>query len=474
MKPRLLFAFTFTLIVTTSAAQNSQVMYFMNLPQNHLLNPALRQTNSIYVGLPALTGININVTNNFLNFSDLFIKGSEINKNNLAFLRSDFDVDGFLGNLNDLNYIEPKVSVQLLGLGFTLKNGTYLFFDITDNADADIVLPRDYFRLAFLGNEQFAGQTFDLSNMKIEYKYYREAAIGASREITPKLRFGARAKLFFGLTAGNLQNYSMNLRVNNDNTNTLQANMALDFSGPVHVVKDSDNKIADFDVEDIEGGKFFTNMQNVGFGIDLGAEYSLTDKIVLSAALTDVGFIKWESDLTNLEAVGDIELNGLDFKDIREGRTTIDDVAGSLADSLKQAFVVADEEKRFTTKFPVGFSLGGKYILNDIFSFGLLSYSRVTNQHLRQAVTLSTNVNIRNSFGASLCYTACNHDYSNIGFGLYGRLSVFQLYFLVDRIPFSWRKAGVSGDDFALPSNWNTVHTRLGLNLVFGNRERSR
>lgn len=474
MKPRLLFAFMFTVIVTGSAAQNSQVMYFMNLPQNHLLNPALRQTNSIYVGLPALTGINVNVTNNFLGFSDLFVKGLEIDKNNLAFLQSDFNVDRFLGKLNNLNYIEPKVSLQLFGLGFTLKNGTYLFLDITDNADADIVIPRDYFRLAFLGNEQFAGQTFDLSNMKIEYKYYREAAIGASREITPKLRFGARAKVFFGITAGTLQNYSMNLTVNNDYTNTLQANMALDFSGPVHVVRDSDNNITDFDVEDIEGGSFFTNMKNTGFGMDLGAEYSLTDKIILSAALTDVGFIKWKSDLTNIEAVGDIKLNGLDFKDIQEGRATIDDLAGSLADSLKQAFVVVDEEKRFTTKFPVGFSMGGKYVLNDIFSFGLLSYSRVTSQQLRQAVTLSANVNLRNKFGASLCYTACNHDYSNIGLGLYGRLSVFQLYFLVDRIPLSWKSAGSSGDSFALPSNWNTLHTRLGLNLVFGNRERSR
>ncbi|NLJ43048.1 MAG: hypothetical protein GX431_05265, partial [Bacteroidales bacterium] len=47
-------------------------------------------------------------------------------------------------------------------------------------------------------------------------------------------------------------------------------------------------------------------------------------------------------------------------------------------------------------------------------------------------------------------------------------------YFLVDRIPLSWKSAGSSGDSFALPSNWNTLHTRLGLNLVFGNRERSR
>jgi hypothetical protein len=32
----------------------------------------------------------------------------------------------------------------------------------------------------------------------------------------------------------------------------------------------------------------------------------------------------------------------------------------------------------------------------------------------------------------------------------------------------------VGGDDFRLPGNINTVHARLGLNLVFGNREKER
>jgi hypothetical protein len=473
MKSKILAVAVFILVTAGSMAQNSQVLYFMNLPQNHFLNPALRQTNSIYVGLPGLTGVNVNITNNFLSFSDIFTKGIEISKENLAFVRSDFNTDDFLGKIKDLNYIEPRASVQLLGLGLTLKNGFYVFLDITDNADVNLILPRDYFRLAFLGNEEFAGQTFDLSSTRLDFKYYRELGIGASKQVNQKFRFGGKARVLFGIAAGSFQNYDLKLTVNNDFTNTLQANTALDFSGPVHVVKNADNGIEDFRVDDFEGNTLL-NMQNVGFGIDLGAEYALMDNIILSAALTDVGFIKWKSDLTNLEAVGDIHLNGIDIKDVQEGRATIDDLANSLADSLKQAFVVAGEPKRFTTKFPVGLTLAGKYILNDKFSFGVMSYSRISSQQMRQAVTLSANVNLRNSFGASLCYTACNHDYSNIGIGLFGRASVFQFYFLVDRIPLSWKKTGVAGDTYTLPANWNTLHTRLGMNLVFGNRENSR
>lgn len=63
------------MIIADVSAQNSQVLYFMNLPQNHLLNPAMRPSNKAYIGLPALSGINLNINNNFVNFSDVFMKG---------------------------------------------------------------------------------------------------------------------------------------------------------------------------------------------------------------------------------------------------------------------------------------------------------------------------------------------------------------------------------------------------------------
>lgn len=477
MKPRLLLTALFTLIITGGAAQNSQVLYHMNLPQNHLLNPAMKPASRIYVGLPVLTGINLNVTNNFLNFSDVFKPGQEISKSTLAFLSPDFDRDKFLNKINDLNYIEPKVSVQLLGLGFTTGNDLYIFLDVIDNADVNFVAPRDLLRLVFLGNEEFVGQTLDLSDMKVDFSYYHEIGIGASKNITPKLRFGAKAKVLFGIMGGTFQNYAMNLTVNDNNTNTLQSNMAMDISGPVYFYPDYGNKIGDVDFDDerfktADGiASFLTNTKNTGFGLDLGAEYTVNDNIVLSAAITDVGFIKWKSDLSNIKAVGDVTFSGLDFADIYVGTSTIDDVMGSLVDSLKNAFVIG-AKKPFTTKLPAGVAIGGKYILNDKFSIGLLSYSRISGQQIKEALTVSGNMNIGNKVSASLCYTACNHNYTNLGLGVGFRASVFQFYFMADRIPLGWKKAGTSGDSFTLPANWNTLQTRFGMNLVFGNKER--
>ena len=480
MKPRFILTAVLTLIFTGVAAQNSQVLYFMNLPQNHLLNPALKPTSRIYVGPPALTGINLNITNNFFNFSDVLSEGLEISKSTFAFLDTEFDRDKFLGKIKDLNYFNPEVSVQLLGFGLTVGEGLNVFLDINDRAEVNLVAPGDFIRLAFLGNEEFIGQTLDLSDMRADFNYYREIGIGASKNITPKLRFGAKAKLLFGITGGTLQNYVLNLTVNSNQTNTLEANMAMDISGPVFFYPESDNKIADIDFDDERfdsangTAKFLTNMKNAGFGLDLGAEYTVNDRIVLSAAITDVGFIKWKSDLSNIEAVGNVELRGLDFEDIYKGRATFDDLTESMVDSIKNAFVVAGTKKPFMTKLPVGAVLGGKYILNDKFSIGLLSYSRITSQQIREALTLSANMNIGNKVSASLCYTVCNNNYNNLGIGLGFRASVFQFYFLADRIPLSWKKAGSGDKSFPLPGNWNTLQTRFGMNLVFGNKEQSR
>lgn len=466
----------FMLIITNSPAQNSQVLYYMNLPQNHLLNPANKPVNPIYIGLPILTGVNVNITNNFFNFSDIFTEGVEISKNTLAFLDPDFDRETFLSKLKKLNYFNPKASIQLLGAGFTFSNGIYGFIDIIDHAEANIVVPRDYINLAFLGNEEFTGQSFDLSDIRADLNYYREIGIGISKDITPRLRFGAKARILFGIAGATFQNYALNLSVNNDNTNSLDANMGIDISGPVIIYTDSNNKIIDAEInDDINMGKFLTNMRNTGFGLDFGAEYLVNDRIVLSAAITDVGFVKWKSNLSNLEAFdNEIELAGLDFEDIYEGRATIDDLYENVKEPLKNVFYLAETKKRFSTKFPLGVVLGGKYILNDKFSIGLLSYGRVISRQIREALTLSGNMNIGNKLSTSLCYTVCNSNYTNLGIGIGFRASIFQFYFLADKIPFSWKRAGGGDNSFPLPANWNTIQTRFGMNLVFGNKAKNK
>jgi hypothetical protein len=478
MKNRFLLIALFMLIITCATAQNSQVLYFMNLPQNHLLNPALHPTNSVYVGLPALTGVNFSIKNNFFNFSDVFSEGMQIDESSIPFLNPDFDRDKFLGRLKEMNYLEPTVAVQLFGLGFSVgkSRDLYIFLDVNEHAEANVVFPRDLIKLAFMGNQEFAGQTFDLSSTRADMSYYHEIGIGASKNITPKLRIGAKAKILFGVSAGSLNTNQINLKVNNDYTNTLDINGTFDFSAPIILYANADNDIDsvrfDNDRFDSDDGitKFLTNTKNAGFGFDLGAEYAINNKIVISAALTNIGSIKWKTDIGNLETHSTIKLSGLDFEDVYEGNTNIDDILKNVTDSISHALYTKGEPRPFTTNLTPGAVIGGKYILNDKISFGIISYSRFMSHQVREALTLSANLNLGSSLSTTLAYTACNNNYNNLGFGLAFRALWAQFYFLVDRIPLSWKKAGTGNDAITLPANWNTLHTGFGMNLVFGNK----
>jgi hypothetical protein len=454
-----------------ASAQNSQVMYLMNLPQNHLINPALRPSNSVYIGLPVLSGMNLNINNNFVNFSDVFIKG-QVKDSIITFLHPDYNVDKFLAKIKDRNFLESESMIQLFGLGFSVGKDGYVFIDINERIDGNVVLPGDLFRLALKGNEQFVGSRIDLSSLRGEMKYYHEAGLGYSGNITDKLRIGIKGKLLFGIADVSIVNRSLGIDVNNDYTHTLDADLTVNISGPVTIYKDPKNNIDSIGIDDKKLGKanFLSGKKNLGMGLDIGATYDISDKFKLSLAITDLGFIRWKNDITNLKAKNQFLFRGLSMDSVLNGSMTIDSVANLMVDSLKNAFQVSDSKGPFTTWLPFGVTLGGSYNVSEHFSIGLVSYTRVIGKQVREALTLSANINIGNSLSASLGYTAENHQYDNLGAGLAFRAGITQFYLVTDRIPVVWNRIKNDNNNFVLPANWNTFNLRLGMNLVFGNR----
>jgi hypothetical protein len=468
-----------TLILADASAQNSQVMYFMNIPQNHLLNPALRPSNSLYIGLPVVSGINLNINNNFVNFSDIFIKGQP-KDSIISFLHPGYNVDKFLAKIKDKNSLEPEVAIQLLGVGFSVGKDGYVFLDINDRIDGNIVLPGDLFRLALKGNEGFVGNKIDLSSLRGDIKYYREVGVGYSKNFTDKLRIGIKGKLLFGIADASIDNKALGISVNSDYSHTFDANLAVNISGPVNVYMDSKHNIDSvvFDNNRFKTSSgitdFLSGKKNTGLGMDIGATYDLTDRIVLSASLTDLGFIRWNKDVTNLKANNHFEFSGLNMLDYFNGTKTLDEIGNNMVDSLKNAFVVSKTKTSFTTYLPFGISIGGSYNVTKQISVGLLSYSRVIEKQFREALTLSANINLGNALSTSLSYTAENYQYDNLGAGLAFRAGIAQFYLVSDRIPISWNKISDKNNNIILPANWNTFNLRLGMNLVFGNKSKEK
>jgi hypothetical protein len=461
-------------ILADAAAQNSQVMYFMNLPQNHILNPALRPSNSVYIGLPVVSGINLNINNNFVNFSDIFMKGQS-KDSIISFLHPDYDVNKFLAKIKDKNSIVPEVAIQLLGVGFSVGKDGYVFLDINDRIDGNIVLPGDLFKLALKGNEEFVGSKIDLSSLRGDIKYYREFGLGYSRNFTDKLRVGIKGKLLFGIADASIDNKSLGITVNDDYTHTLDADLSVNISGPVNVSTDSKQNIESIVIDDnrfkTSSGiaDFVSGKKNMGLGLDIGATYDFTDRIVISASITDLGFIRWTKDVTNLKAN-----SGLNMLDVFNGTKSFKELGNDMLDSLKNAFIVSKTNAPFTTYLPFGISLGGSYNVTKQITLGLLSYSKIIGSQIREALTLSANINLGNAFSTSLSYTAENYQWDNLGAGLAFRAGVAQFYLVTDRIPIMWNIIKNDNSSIPLPANWNTFNLRLGMNLVFGNRPKEK
>jgi len=458
-----------------SAAQNSQVLYYMNLPQNHFLNPALRPSNSVYIGLPGISGINLNVNNNFFNFSDIFSKSGD---SVISIFHPDYNVEEFITKIKDLNAIEPQVLIQTFGLGFSVGTDLYISFDVNERVNGNVALPGDLLRLGFEGNEQFVGQKIDLSSFRSDAMYYREAGLGFSKNFTNKLRLGIRGKLLFGITSVVLDNRSLGITVGDDYTHTFDADLMVNISAPVDIYLDDENNIdsVSFDDSGFDDGRWILNYLgrpgNIGLGLDIGAEFAVTEKFRLSASVTDLGYIKWKRDVKNLKAESQFEFSGVDLLDVYEGKMTFDSLAQELLDSLRNSFFVTDTQTPFTTNLPFGVTVGASYNLTKSFSVGVLSYTKIIGDQFKEALTLSANLNLGNAFSTSIAYTAANYRYDNLGFGLAFRPGFFQFYALADRIPVTWNRILYEGKNIVLPESWNTMHLRFGMNLVFGNKAR--
>jgi hypothetical protein len=392
----------------------------------------------------------------------------------LTFLHPKYNIDKFLAKIREKNSVEPELMTQLFGLGFSAGK-SYIFFDVNLRVAGNAVIPGDLIKLALKGNTAFTGSKIDLSSLRSDIKIYHEIGLGFSRNFTERLRLGVKAKALFGELAASLDNRSLGISIDENYAHTLDADLTYNFSVP-HLTSDADNKFLpniNFD-DSAMSMQYVTGTGNMGLGLDLGMTYDLGKRLSLSAAITDLGFIKWKRDVTNQTIEGQYKFTGLDITDVLNGDKTFDEAGQAIADSLDNNFKSINTDKSFTTFLPFGITAGASYGLTKNISLGVLSYSRFVGKQMKQNLTLSANINLGNALSTTVSYTASNHRYDNIGAGLSFRLGWIQIYAVTDRIPLSFNKiiSDNGKSTIMVPSSWNSIDFRLGMNLVFGNRNK--
>lgn len=450
------------MIISFATAQkiNNTLYHIKNVPQSHLLNPAIQPECKVYVGFPALSSIYLNYSNSSFAYNDIIKDGTGLRKDSLV-----VDVNGFHDALKTTNFISQQLEVSLFALGIRAKK---MFFTLDVIAKQDFRFSFDKEMITFLknGNSDYLGKTSNWGGLGLNTNYYHEIALGASKKINDKWTVGIKGKVLFGIANVHMEDSDLSVYTSPSGDKViLNSKQKIRANLPFKNVKlDKDGFVDDIKFRDLDAD-FFTNTDNKGFAVDLGVTYQLDKKTKLHASILDLGAITWKTDGYEFSQDTSFTWKGADWSQSGNSKDPnykeIEDVFEDLTDSISDAFRFKDKVGKYSVGLPAKIYFGGTHDLSKKVNVGAICRTEIYNGKIRSALSLSTNTRFFRNLSASLSYTIANNTYTNFGFGLAAKLGPFQLYTITDNF--------MAGLD---PNNTQFTNIRFGLNMMFGCRNK--
>ncbi|MDR3189435.1 MAG: DUF5723 family protein [Prevotellaceae bacterium] len=455
-------------------AQQVNTLYFMNnVPERNAYNPAFQPVHNVYIDLPLMPNFRFEVGNSSLGFSDA-IFSQKINgvDSTITFLHpaAQGKKDDFYKRLSKTTRVYGDLTFNIIGFGFRVKQN-YFTVDVSQKASMGMYVPRDLFKLALYGAGKGSGgysDVFDLSRLGMQASLYTEIGLGYSRKIDDKLTVGGKLKYLIGQANINTDIEEFKLTTGADRwkisgSGTINASLPL-----VNIPFGADGMIDLANLNpDVNASSFSTSTifsSNNGFGVDLGATYNILPELQLSAALIDLGFIRWRSNLTNASMGVNFDTEGIDY---RPG-DKLEDKMDTLLQKLEKEFVSSGSHNSYTTALSTRFNVGAEYsVVNNKIGFGLLSSTLYANRGLYTDLTVAANLRPCTWFSTSFTYSLLNGRLSNVGFGAQLRVMPFNMYLAIDRIPLTF-----ASRETPIPTNLKSVNLQAGLVWVIGNPKR--
>lgn len=448
-----------------SMAQMPNTLFFMRgTPQRYQINPAFQPECNFFIGLPGASPVQVKVQNSPFALKDAIYYDEDIDSL-ITFLHPRGDKEAFLSLLKETNFINTEASVNLGSFGFRTKNNLFFTFDISERVFAQVSYPEDFLRLPIIGPDE--GTAYDFNNFAVDLTAMNELSMGVSTNLGEKLTVGIRGKILLGQANFNTEKYDVTFSASEAEW-PLHTDISLNSSSPyltdyVEMVANAplDLVFGDLDTMNIEEPtaseirRMALNTRNFGLGLDIGADYKLTEWLRVSASLIDIGRIKWKDGVLNLKNSADYYFNGVDYFLDDDDEKFFDD----FTDSMKNTFNnFTSTETSYGTWLPAKIYAGAAIYPNPKVSFGLLSRTDFYQGKVREQLTLSANLSPNRMLSTTFSYSLIDNYYKNIGFGLALKVFPFNFYLITD-----------TGPSVAMWYNEaRYVNLRLGMNLMFG------
>lgn len=447
-------------LATSTYAQKANSLYFLSdAPLHTRMNPAMAPKASGF-GLGA-SSLSLHLYSD-LAVNDLFIPGP--NGELRTFMHPDVDKNAFITGLNDVSSISSGLDLEFFTLGIRVKD-MYFSLHSSLNMDMGLGVPKDMFKLVMLGMDQNAQSTlFDLTQFRFNALLFNKTGVGFSKKIGSMFSVGANVDYLVGLThlEAGFDELSIDAR---GSEWTVKSKGFLQMAGPSDIAftYDEANK---FNGVDFSHYSSLTNMAGAmplasgsGLSVDLGMTAKPLPFLTLSAAITDLGFIKWKQDgIQRASSNGTFTFDGMELStDEGEGEgSQLTDELQEMVNFTKET-VTEGYSSRLTSKLNVGAEAG---VLNNKITLGLLSQTGFAPNGVYQDLMVAANFKPGSIIQGAFTYSLLHGEMSSFGAAINMKLLFLNLFLATDYIPLRY-----TAD--MLPLRNSYFNTQLGFNFMF-------
>jgi len=453
----ILIAGSFSVVV----AQSNLTLYNMKtIPQRIKTNPAHMSDAKNFLGLPAISSQYVSFSNNAISINALLDLLEPNAQDSFTFNA------GNLGSLFEkTNFISFEQSFDVLSFGFRIKKKSYMYFTSSISQNFRFAYPGDLFALVSEGNGgKNLDREFDLA-FGIDFLQYADVGIGFNRKfMNDKLTLGARYRYIKGINIVNTERNDITFRTDpNTYDLTIASDIKINAASSLFPIDGLDVFSQGGDSSSI-GFSDVLNKDNIGWAVDFGIDYKLSDKITLSAAANNIGRINWNTNTFNIASEdpgASYTYSGIHFDDVfNEDGSNLDESFRKIGDTIVEKFRLRETATTFTTGLFAEFYVGGNYNLSRNHNAGILLYGNLYQDKLNPAVSVSWNSKLTNILAISGTYSVMRNSYFNLGFGLSLNGGPFQVYVVSDNL-----------GSLVKPNDVNNLNVRAGFNLAMQRKD---
>ena len=446
-------------------AAETNTYYFMDeVPMRSSMNPAFMPNTQFYLDFIIMPSFSLEAGNNALAFKDIIYKKDG---NFVTPLHASDGVDKLYKRFKRANVVDMNFNMNILEFGFRFREKNYLTFGLDLNLSSNVVLPRDMFNLALYGTpSEFGVNSFNFKRFGLDMELYSEFGVGYMRRINEQWTVGGKVSLLMGYAGAKTKVRTFKLDASRDSWDvTADADAYL--SAPLTFGQKEDGTI-DFGSAELKSNYLELLYKPAGHGasFDVGFTYEPIKHLVVSAAITDLGFIYWHRNVVSGHADGVYSFTGIEY----EPGDSVD--FAKMGDNALDALHFKSEEKGgFAQMIHGNFNAAVEYgILKNKISFGLLSHMRFNAQYVSEEVTLAANFRPLDWLKAYLSYSFVNSRGNNLGLGLSLRAGPINMFLAMDYIPLYWAKTQfeVDGSKYPIPYGTQRFNVQMGMNLSIG------